>query len=120
MELFTRKEVIARLRKVASGDFSDVTYRFFGLCAYTLDESVDGSIEYDEGVEHQDTFYPLLFAKWPECSGSIVFPVGNGYEDWVGGDFGAYNLEKDMWVGELGAARLRLATFLADELEKMD
>ena len=115
MKLFTRKEVIARLRKVASGDLSDVNHRFFGLCDYTLDRSVDGGDKYNEDILTRDKFYPLLFAKWPENSGSVVFPVGNGYKDWERGGLE----ERDHWVGEYGEARLRLAAFLADELEKM-
>ena len=120
MKLFTRKEVIARLRKVASGDFSDVANRAFGLCQHTLDMSVDAASEWELDIDVEDTFYARLFAKWPEFSGSVVFPVGNGYEDWVKQDPSIDNgWGRDHWVSSYGRSRLRLAAFLADELEKL-
>ena len=56
---------------------------------------------------------PEYAPLWPEYSGNPEYPV-----PWQDDDaLSAYN-EVDLWEGEYGEARRRLAGFIADELEK--
>ena len=71
----------------------------------------------EAGVADNISGYPFIHMYaplWPEYSGNPDYPVPCQDADDA---YSAY-YEVDLWVGEYGEARRRLAGFVADELEK--
>lgn len=65
--------------------------------------------EFDED-EFEDIIHPL-FKQWPEFSGEIYYPVPGGMD--------AYDyVQHSYWVGNYGAARIRLLNFLISKLSE--
>ena len=96
------------LREIANGRAPENTWH--GLC-YNLAVALrDAGIVSLSGYDIVRDYAPL----WPEYSGNPVYPVP--CQD-ANDEHCAYD-EVDLWVGEYGAARRRLAGFIADCLEK--
>ena len=99
------------LRKIANGSAPE-TYRF-GLC-FNLSFAI-----LDAGYRGVSCGYYIIqkyASLWPEFSGDAEYPVKcDMYE--VDGQCKGYEAN-DLWVGEYGAARRRLAGFIADCLEE--
>ena len=97
------------LREIANGRAP--AHYWHGLC-YNLDSATRAAVDpyFISGYDIIQKYAPL----WPEYSGSPEYPVPCQDADDA---HCAYN-EVDLWVGEYGAARRRLAGFIADCLEK--
>ena len=99
------------LRKIANGRAPE-TYGS-GLC-YNLHFAI-----LDAGYRDVHSGYGIIkkyASLWPEFSGDAKYPVKcDMYE--VDGQRKGYD-HNDLWVGEYGAARRRLAGFIADCLEE--
>lgn len=63
---------------------------------------------------HKEPLKPLM-ARWPEGTGCPHFPVPYKSADYDYDDVQAYTYIEDLWVGEYGAARIRLLDFLIEE-----
>ena len=89
------------LREIANG--GDPEHYCGGLC-YNLSSALSSRGYQDPygGYAIIEKYAPL----WPEFSGVADYPVR------------CDRYEVDLWVGEYGAARRRLAGFIADELER--
>ena len=99
------------LREIANG--GDPAYYWRGLCG-NLSDALRSRGDQDPwgGNAIIEKYAPL----WPEFSGDADYPVRcDMYE--VDGPRTGYD-KLDLWVGEYGAARRRLAGFIADELER--
>lgn len=99
------------LREIANG--VDPEHYWCGLC-YNLSAALSGRGYQDPwgGYTIIEAYAPL----WPEFSGDAKYPVRCDMYG-VGGHCIGYD-ERTLWVGEYGAARRRLAGFIADELER--
>ena len=99
------------LREIANGGAPK--YYWGGLC-YNLSSALS-----DAGYQDVDSGYKIIRKYawlWPEFSGDAEYPVKcDMYE--VDGQRIGYD-RNDLWVGEYGAARRRLAGFIADCLEE--
>ena len=99
------------LREIANGRDPE-TYEF-GLC-YNLHSAICGA-----GYRDVSSGYNIIKKYswlWSEFSGDAEYPVKcDMYE--VDGQRKGYDAN-DLWVGEYGAARRRLAGFIADCLEE--
>ena len=99
------------LREIANG--GDPEHYWCWLC-YNLSFALSSRGYQDPcgGYAIIEKYAPL----WPEFSGDAGYPVRcDMYE--VDGQCPWYD-ELYLWVGEYGAARRRLAGFIADELER--
>ena len=96
------------LREIANGRAPE--YYWYGLC-YNLDVAIRAA-GYPDFISGHDIIQKYA-SLWPEFSGDVEYPVP--YDMY--GERIAY-IEMDLWVGEYGAARRRLAGFIADCLEK--
>ena len=99
------------LREIANGRAPE--YYEFGLC-YNLHSAIldAGYQDFSSGSGIIQKYAPL----WPEFSGDSEYPVPC-YMYEVDGQQIAYLVDA-LWVGEYGAARRRLAGFIADCLEE--
>ena len=107
----TSKQFAAEyLREIANGRAPE--HYGYGLC-YNLSSAIlDGYINVNSGYDIILKYAPL----WPEFSGDAEYPVKcDMYE--VDGQRTGY-IRNDLWVGEYGAARRRLAGFISDCLEE--
>lgn len=102
---------IEYLREIANGRAPE--QYGYGIC-YNLTLAIHSA-----GFDNMVSGYTIVqkyAPQWPEFSGDVEYPVQcDMYE--VDGQRIGYT-ESDLWVGEYGAARRRLAGFIADELEK--
>lgn len=75
----------------------------FGICS-----AVNNLLPQLDKYAYSDCL-DALFTQWPENSGVFRYPVPgpDGYNPRL-----AFLLSKDVWIGEYGAARLRLLDFL--------
>ena len=103
------------LRKIANGRAPE-SYRF-GLCYNLTFAILDAGLDADHrGVTCGYSIIQKYASLWPEFSGDAEYPVKcDMYE--VDGQRIGYEAN-DLWVGEYGAARRRLAGFIADCLEE--
>ena len=99
------------LREIANG--GDPEHYWCGLC-YNLSFALSSRGYQDPygGYAIIEKYAPL----WPEFSGVADYPVRCVMYD-VDGHRTAYDA-LGLWGGEYGAARRRLAGFIADELER--
>jgi hypothetical protein len=65
-------------------------------------------------VDSETALYEA-FSRWPEYSGMTAYPVPGPWPD--DNPVHLYRFTPDGWVGEYGAARLRLVDFLIAECE---
>ena len=99
------------LREIANGRAPE--YGGCGLCNnLTLAISAAGYQDFISGYTTIVKYAPL----WPEFSGDVDYPVPCDMYGVDGQRTGYDTL--DLWVGEYGAARRRLAGFIADCLEE--
>ena len=99
------------LREIANG--GDPEYHWYGLC-YNLSSALSSRGYQDPygGYAIIEKYAPL----WPEFSGDAEYPVRCDMYGVAGQRTGYAALA--LWVGKYGAARRRLAGFIADELER--
>ena len=110
--LATMQVVQNHLRAVVSRDTSSI-HRFNnrqGLCSncYWGPFNRHGDGEAVEGM--LESLRSIGMQSWPEFSGDVDYPVGGG--DHTPDDI--YHTVKDLYVGEYGAARRRLAAHLLE------
>lgn len=74
-----------------------------GICNYVLGGADEGEILY------------RLFESWPECSGSLVYPVDAPRDSPYHYSEAYLNLPR--WTGEYGSSRIRLLNFCIRQLE---
>jgi hypothetical protein len=82
-------------------DIENVEYRNAGVCKHVW--------QITEGLDDLPSYSAIqrIIRAWPERGTSSVFPV-EGEE--------VYMPNKDKWVGEIGAKRLRLVKHIRDAL----
>lgn len=82
-------------------DIENVEYRNAGVCKHVW--------QIAEGLDDRPSYSAIqrIIRAWPERGASSVFPV-EGEK--------MYTLNKDKWVGEIGAKRLRLVKHIRDTL----
>ena len=112
--LATMQEVQNNLHAVVSGDTSSI-FRFNsgqGLCSncywgpFNRHGAGNGA-----AVEHAlDSLRSTGMQEWAEFSGDVDYPVGGG-DDAPGY---LYHIRNDLYVGEYGASRRRLAAHLLE------
>lgn len=87
--------------------------RYFGICRVVRTHLAVNH----KDINRADVFSSLyaLFEVWPEFSGNIDYPVK--HPDYIHPG-GAFEEGDDLWVGEYGAARMRLLDWMIDELQR--
>lgn len=58
-------------------------------------------------------FFEFIIVTWPEYSGSIVYPIGNGSMMW-------HSCRHRFYDGEYGESRLRLVDYIYDSLSRYE
>ena len=110
--LATMQAVQNNLHAVVSGDTSSIS-RFNngqGLCANCYWKSFN---RHGDGAAVESALESLRFAgmkEWPEFSGDGDYPIGGGGR----APDNIYHLTENLYVGEYGAARRRLAAHLLE------
>lgn len=74
-----------------------------------------GDLDYEEAFR-MTRFLAIMWKKWPEFSGNMLYPVTAGNLNPVFA-FDQALTDEQMWVGEYGAARRRLLDWLIIELQ---
>lgn len=103
-------EVIAKLRRVAAGDFSDVDDLRHGLCS----QIIVGR----HNVELQSRCNDI-FTTWGHYSGKRAYPVPSTIEN--DGPIAQYANTNNLYDKrtKYGRLRMNLAGYVADELERL-
>lgn len=102
-----KSELIAALRRVSNGDLSDIEETSAGLCFNLFWRNE--FLTHDYMVE--------IMSRWPEARKSRD---GHTYNYPVEGSTYMYKRVKNKYKGKTGGRRMRLAAFIADELEKIE
>ena len=110
--LATMQAVQNNLHAVVSSDTSSIS-RFNnrqGLCANCYWRSFN---RHGDGAAVESALESLRLVgmkEWPEFSGDGEYPIGGGEHD----PNNIYHITEDLYVGEYGAARRRLAAYLLE------
>ena len=107
-------EVIAKLRRVAASDLSDVDDRMHGLCSQIICAQIIG--RNDSELQHRCN---AIFTTWEHYSGDRAYPVpSTTTPNTPATQYADTNNLYDKRT-KYGRLRMNLAGYVADELERL-